>query len=251
MDTMHNYNLNISDLEIPVTVEKHRRFRRCSMRITDNGLRVTVPSVCFEKEWKGFINKHRRWIHRTYSKHKIKIERLPKLEIGGKIPLKGNFYTVKGIDFRDAVFSGDSFLVPNELFEDREKLIENLLQLYLDEAQSLLEVFIERWKKYLNGEISAIKLKEMRSRWGSCSAKGNIALNWRLIMAPEEVFEYVFIHELCHIDTKAHNRKFWLDVDSRLPGAIIWRKLLRKNNHMLMNFPFQAGNPKTYIKIKL
>ena len=221
------------------------------MRITDNGVRVTVPFVCFEKEWKGFINKHRRWIHRTYSKHKTRLEKLPKLEAGGKIPLKGNFYTLKGIDFREAVFSGDSFLVPYSLLEDEDKLIEALLVIYLNEAELLIKSFIDRHKKYLSGKVTAVKLKEMKSRWGSCSSKGNISLNWRLIMAPEEVFEYVFIHEVCHVETKAHNRKFWHSVESRFPGAVIWRKMLRKNNHMLMNFPFPVGNPRTFLTINL
>ncbi len=249
---MTNFNLNISGTEIPVALEKHRRFRRCSMRITDHGLRVTVPSICFEHEWRGFIDKHRRWIHRTYSKHKTRLEKLPKLEAGAKIPFKGDFYIVKGIDSGRIEFTGDSLLVPASLLhhDSAEQLLEKLVDIYLSEAEKLLRKFIERWEDHLRNDVRAFKLKEMRSRWGSCSSKGNIAINWRLIMAPEEVFEYVFVHELCHIETKGHNRKFWHSVESRLPGTIIWRKLLRKNNYMLMNFPFSVGNHRTLRTVK-
>ncbi len=250
---MTNFNLNIYGLDIPVTVEKHQKFRRCSMRITDHGLRVTVPSVCFEREWKGFIDKHRRWIHRTYSKNKTRADKIPRLKEGSKIPFKGNFYTVKSDDSGELGFSEDAFLVPSSLLhtDSLDQLQAKLVNIYLAEAETLIENFIARWKDNLKNEVASIKLKEMRSRWGSCSAKGNIALNWRLIMAPEEVFEYVFIHELCHLETKGHNRKFWYSVESRLPGAIILRKLLRKNNYMLMNFPFSVGNPRTLLTVDL
>ncbi len=246
---MDNFKLKISGIDIPVSVEKHRRFRRCSMRITDNGLRLTVPSVCFEREWRGFLDKHRRWVHRTYSKHKARSEKLPKLEEGAKIPFKGNFFTLKSHDSGKLEFTEDSFMVPVGLLDQHGKLQEKLIEIYLDEAEKLLRKFIARWEDHLKDEVKAIKLKEMRSRWGSCSSKGNIAINWRLIMAPEEVFEYVFVHEISHIEIKAHNRNFWHSVELRLPGAIIWRKLLRKNNYMLMNFPLPAGNPQTLLKI--
>lgn len=245
------FNLNISGNDIPVTVEKHRKFRRCSMRITDHGLRVTVPPAYSEKEYKGFINKHRRWINKTYSKHKTRQKSLPKLEPGEKIPYKGSFLTLKPSDSREPVFSDDSFLVPYDLLENKENLCNSLLGIYLDEAGSLIKNFIEKWQCHFNGEVNTVKLKDMKSRWGSCSAKGNISLNWRLIMAAEQVFEYVFIHELCHLETKGHNRRFWLDVESRMPEAVIWRKLLRKNNHMLMNFPFPVGNPRTLLTIQV
>ena len=250
---MKKFNLNISGEDISVSVEQHKRFKRCSMRVNDSGLRVTVPMHYQEKEWRKFIDKHRPWIHRTYSKHKSAKENLPQLEPGAKIPLRGNFYTLTETSSDTMIFSDDTLLVPSDLLRNLSdgKLVEALMNIYINEAEQQLNNLISKWHSHLIDNISSIKLKEMRSRWGSCSSHGTIALNWRLIMAPDEVFEYVFVHELCHIEVKAHNRSFWYEVDQKFPGAELWRKLLKKNNYRLMNFPFPVSAPKTMLTTNL
>ena len=246
---MIKFTINISGEELPVSVEQHRRFRRCSMRVNDSGLRITVPLSYQEHEWREFIDKNRRWIYRTYSKHKTRKRRLPELKEGEKIPFRGNFYTCTGSDVEEVMFTDDKLLVPAPLLqvEQQEELQNKLLAIYLAAADELLSSLIKKWHPHLADNIKNIKLKEMRSRWGSCSSKGTIAMNWRLIMAPDEVFEYVFVHELCHIEIKAHNNSFWHSVEHHFPGATIWRRLLKKNNYMLMNFPFPVSAPRTLI----
>ena len=250
---MKKFNLNISGEEIPVSVEQHKRFKRCSMRVNDHGLRVTVPLSYKEKYWIEFINQHRPWILRTYLKHKEKRDKLPILAVGENIPFRGNFYILTKSAVEKMQFSNNNLLVPSELLKEpsEEHLLEELLTLYIKSAEQLLMNLIEKWHSHLIGNIHTIRLKEMRSRWGSCSTNGTIALNWRLIMAPDEVFEYVFVHELCHIEVQAHNRSFWYEVDKKFPGAEIWRKLLKKNNYRLMNFPCPVSSPKTVSTVKL
>lgn len=250
---MKNFSLNISGEEIPVSVEEHKRFKRCSMRVNESGLKVTIPLYYQEKDWREFINKHRPWILRTYLEHKGNREKLPKLKRGEKIPFRGNFYTLTESSVAKINFSDAHLLVPPELLEESkaDQLIEELFFLYIEEAEQLLMWLIKKWHSHLIGNIHTIKLKEMRSRWGSCSSNGTIAMNWRLVMAPDEVFEYVFVHELCHIEVQAHNRSFWYEVDKKFPGAEIWRRLLKKDNYRLMNFPFPVRSPKTLGVIKI
>ncbi len=250
---MTQFTINISGEDIPVSIEQHKRFRRCSMRINDSGLRVTVPLRYKEHQWREFIEKHRPWICRTYLKQKVQKKRLPKLELGAKIPLRGNFYTVTETSLREVQFSDDTLLVPTEFCEDLSgsELIHALMEVYISEAGKVLHKLITKWHSHLVGDISSIKLKEMKSRWGSCSSNGTISLNWRLIMAPDEVFEYVFVHELCHLEIQAHNRSFWHKVDEKFPDAAIWRRLLKKNNYALMNFPSPVMRVKTLKSCKI
>ena len=63
-----------------------------------------------------------------------------------------------------------------------------------------------------------IRIADQRSRWGSCSTSGTLSFNWRLVMAPPEVLEYVVVHELCHIRQPNHSRAFWRMVDEAYPG---------------------------------
>ncbi len=74
-----------------------------------------------------------------------------------------------------------------------------------------------------------IAIREQKTRWGSCSSKGNLNFNWKLIMAPKEVLDYVVIHELCHLHEFNHSPRFWALVQHQMPDYIAWKKWL--DNH--------------------
>lgn len=78
-----------------------------------------------------------------------------------------------------------------------------------------------------------LAIKDNRTNWGSCSAKGNLNFNWRLIFAPRGVFEYVVVHELCHLLEHNHSNKFWQLVEFYYPDYKIQRDWLKTNGHKL------------------
>ena len=85
----------------------------------------------------------------------------------------------------------------------------------------------------LNLEYSTLKISNAKTNWGSCGPKNSLNFNWRLIMAPERVVDYVIIHELIHILEKNHSRKFWDKVAAVMPDYKIARKWLRENSKVL------------------
>lgn len=72
-----------------------------------------------------------------------------------------------------------------------------------------------------------IAIRDQKSRWGSCSSKGNLNFNWKLIMAPPDVLDYVVIHELCHLHEFNHSPRFWQLVYARMPDYESWKKWLK------------------------
>ncbi|WP_133627269.1 M48 family metallopeptidase [Fonticella tunisiensis] len=78
-----------------------------------------------------------------------------------------------------------------------------------------------------------VVVKEQKSIWGSCSSRGNINFNWRLIMAPLSVIDYVVIHELCHLKHQDHSSKFWSLVEYVMPDYKEKKKWLRENGGRL------------------
>lgn len=78
-----------------------------------------------------------------------------------------------------------------------------------------------------------IVLKEMRTRWGSCGPDRRMSLNWRLVLAPPDVLDYVLVHELCHVFEPNHSRAFWARVESVLPHARQSRRWLRNHGDEL------------------
>jgi predicted metal-dependent hydrolase len=81
--------------------------------------------------------------------------------------------------------------------------------------------------------VGRISIRGQRSRWGSCSAAGHIALNYRLMLMPPEVREYILIHELMHLKQADHSRKFWRHVEAACPGFRDAERWLRRNGSSL------------------
>ena len=76
-------------------------------------------------------------------------------------------------------------------------------------------------------EFGRVAIRDQKSRWGSCSSKHNLNFNWKLIMAPPEVLDYVVIHELCHLIEFNHSRRFWQLVEAQMPEYEAWKKWLK------------------------
>lgn len=81
--------------------------------------------------------------------------------------------------------------------------------------------------------VSRVSVRNQRSRWGSCSPTGHICLNWRLVLMPEAVRDYVLIHELMHLRRLDHSRHFWRLVAHACPDYQTARRWLRQNRHTL------------------
>ena len=76
-------------------------------------------------------------------------------------------------------------------------------------------------------------IRKQTTRWGSCSSKGTLSFNWRLMLAPPRVLDYVVVHELCHITHMNHSKDFWNKVESIMPDYKIYRDWLKKNGSTL------------------
>ena len=83
-------------------------------------------------------------------------------------------------------------------------------------------------------DYGRITVRDQRTRWGSCSAKGNLNFNWRLILAPGEVLDYVVVHELAHRREMNHSKRFWSLVEMVLPDYERRRRWLKENGEALM-----------------
>jgi predicted metal-dependent hydrolase len=88
-------------------------------------------------------------------------------------------------------------------------------------ARELVTMLAEEEAQELGVAFKRIEIRDQRTRWGSCSTRGTLSFNWRLVLAPYDVLDYVVVHELCHIREPNHSRRFWKLVETRRPG---WRE---------------------------
>lgn len=105
----------------------------------------------------------------------------------------------------------------------------------LARARVLITARAEHWSDALGIPYGRIAIRSQRTRWGSCSAKGNLNFNWRLAAAPAAVLDYVVIHELCHLRELNHSRDFWEHVRAACPDYKSRRRWLRDNTAALMS----------------
>jgi len=118
---------------------------------------------------------------------------------------------------------------------DRELIHAVLRRWYQAEAGVVLKGRVERYRRFLPVAPVAVKVKEQRRQWGSCSADKILRFNWRLVMAPLPVVDYVVVHELCHLMERNHGKAFWAWVEAIMPDWREQRKWLR-NNGLKLSF---------------
>jgi len=103
-------------------------------------------------------------------------------------------------------------------------------------ARELVCMLIDEEARELDVEVSRVTIRDQRTRWGSCSAAGTLSFNWRLVLAPFEVLDYVVVHELCHLREANHSRRFWRLVESRRPDWREQRAWLNEHGPELLAF---------------
>ena len=92
-----------------------------------------------------------------------------------------------------------------------------LLAWYRREARRIFEARVERWSSLFGQQPGRVSIREQRTRWGSCTHRGDLSFNWRLVLAPDWVLDSIVVHELCHIDELNHSSRFWALLDERYP----------------------------------
>lgn len=220
------------------------RSRRKTIAISfDENARLVVkaPYWLEDERINGFVEAKADWINATQARllnaRQRNLQERPKLETGDRLPYLGEERILTVV--RDArarvrvVNAGERIImwVPYEAdYELRRMYLEKW---YRNEAAFVIEQRAEKYARLLEVSYHKIHIKDQKSRWGSCSGKGNLNFNWRLIMAPDEVLDYVVIHELCHLVHMNHSPDFWNLVREVCPTCMEQKRWLKANGDSL------------------
>lgn len=115
-----------------------------------------------------------------------------------------------------------------------EVLSQAELKALTEQAATVLGQRVAYFAKMMNVTYCRITIRHQKTRWGSCSGKGNLNFNCLLILTPPEVLDYVVVHELCHLKEMNHSARFWVEVARVLPDYASSRLWLRKNGRALI-----------------
>uniref|UniRef100_UPI004056E508 M48 family metallopeptidase n=1 Tax=Acetatifactor sp. TaxID=1872090 RepID=UPI004056E508 len=116
------------------------------------------------------------------------------------------------------------YLTPAE-----KKRLQTLEKRYRNSARNLFTARVAYYHKLTGGNYTSITIRDQKSRWGSCSSKGTLSFNYRLIFAPPKVLDYVVVHELCHLTHMNHSKDFWNMVGQIMPEYKEYKTWLREH----------------------
>ena len=235
--------LNCEGLIIPYLIKKSARAKHLRITIAKNGVVVTMPAFLNEKKAISFVEQKKGWIAEKVDKMGgFSSERNTRqFTDGEELPFQGEIFKLRVVEGdgkrTTAKLKGDCFWVQvnREMSADVRptEIRKKLEQLYKDLAREALIERVEFYKLQLGVDYNQIRFKEQKSRWGSCSKKCNLNFNWKLVMAPPDVIDYVVAHELCHLRHMNHSRDFWRCVEALIPNYRESRLWLKKNGWQL------------------
>jgi predicted metal-dependent hydrolase len=159
-------------------------------------------------------------------------------ESGDKFMFLGKEYELEVILDRSLTgvkvnLENDKLVVKTNI--NNKELIQNSLKSwYADETLDMVKKRIDYYKKYFKDSVTAIKIKDQKTRWASCTYKNEILFNLRCSMAPIEIIDYIVVHEMCHMEHRNHSKDFYNAVGKVLPDYKARIKWL-KDNGMNMN----------------
>ncbi len=113
------------------------------------------------------------------------------------------------------------------------KRLETMIKRYKKAARTQFENRVAYYHTITGGHYTSITVRDQKSRWGSCSSKGTLSFNYRLIFAPPRVLDYVVVHELCHLTHMNHSKDFWNMVGEVMPDYKLYKNYLREHGHEL------------------
>lgn len=210
-----------------------KRARRLRITVSVSGVTVTLPAGVKAVEAERMIQQNSRWLL-------AQLERVAKKKaVGSSIP--EDMVLLRGKPIHIEVIREVSRISRVHISELREKLLarvpagsrgnpRGLVEPWLKaQARKDIEEVVLQQAARMNLRVKSISIRDQRTRWGSCSSKGTLSFNWRLIMAPPAVLEYVVIHELSHLRHPNHSPAFWGVVAHYAPDYKTLRHWLRKN----------------------
>ena len=219
---------------IPYAIRRSSRARHARIVVDPTGVEVVVPQRMALADIAPFVAEKQPWIERTLRRYRQADAAGPRVELrdGGCVPYLG-----RELDLTVRAEPGRTR--PHVALRG-ERLVVKVRTGAADEVRAALE----RWyRRRARDEVAArldaavaragtaygrLTIRGQRTRWASCSSNGSMSFNWRLLLAPEEILDYVVEHEVAHLEVMGHSRRFWALVAARCPDYREHERWLRR-----------------------
>jgi predicted metal-dependent hydrolase len=227
---------------IQYNIKKGNRKKTVAVHINPMAtITVFSPRHLDDEKIRMIVQKKARWI--LEKQKQVESNRysnsMKEFVSGESFPYLGKLYRLKVMKtaedtIRKCRLVNGRFLVEingnHETEVNRTVVKKALVDWYLERAETKIKERVDRFSQQIGKTPLSIKIKNQERRWGSCSRNGSIRFNWKVIMAPISILDYVIVHELCHLIHPHHSTQFWQKVQSIIPGYRRRRDWLKANS---------------------
>ncbi|MGQ3672333.1 M48 family metallopeptidase [Xanthobacter sp. TB0136] len=209
-------DMELDGVRTPVFIRRNAKARRLTLRVraASRDVVLTAPPHVSIASIKEFAIRHREWV-------RVRLGRLPEsvpFEAEAIIPFRGVPHRiVHEPSARGTVWLGAGEEKTLHVAGEAPHLPRRVGDFLKREARHDLTAAVEKYAAVLGVQVNRITLRDTTSRWGSCSAKGDLSFSWRLILAPPGVLDYLAAHEVAHRLEMNHSPRFWKAVDRVFP----------------------------------
>ncbi|MBC2580185.1 M48 family metallopeptidase [Clostridium sp. DJ247] len=229
---------NVINFKYKIVREKRKTI---SIRITDKGeVLITSPFNVSEETIKTILKKKEKWI---ISKVQLFTNRLSNykekefvngekfLYLGKELQLEFCIRHSKKV-YTD-IQEGKLKVYVNNYEKNHQEIRNSIIDFYRKKAMDILSERTKIYSELIEVRPKKIIIKDQKTIWGSCSSKGNLNYNYRIIMAPMEIIDYIVVHELCHLVHMNHSKEYWNTVKLVLLDYERRRQWLKDNGYLL------------------
>jgi predicted metal-dependent hydrolase len=224
---------------VPYTIRRSERARHARILVAPDGVEVVVPRRFPLRQVEPFVAAKRRWIERTLQRMRESEAVLPaaRLHDAGEVPYLGERLAlrvrVEPGRKRPHVSRRGNVLHVALAHGGSQALRQALERWYRRRARVEIGGRLDAVTARAGGSYSSLQIRGQRTRWASCSSSGAMSFNWRLLLAPAEILDYVVEHEVAHLEVNDHSPRFWALLASRCPGSDGHERWLRRHGHAM------------------
>jgi predicted metal-dependent hydrolase len=222
---------------VPYRIRRSNRARHARILVGADGVEVVVPRHFPLRKVEPFVQEKSPWIERTLRRMRESEAEFPpaRVEDGGELPYLGERLALRvsaepgRVRPHVARRAGELHVA----IRPEGPLAGALEAWYRRRARVEIAPRLDAAVARAGRSYATLQIRGQRTRWASCSTSGAMSFNWRLLLAPEEILDYVVEHEVAHLDVQDHSERFWRLLATRSPGWREHERWLRRHGHAL------------------
>ena len=217
---------------VPDYIEMSNRKTLSLTVLKDGNIIIKAPISMKDETIEKFVFDKQDWIRSKLMTIKETKNKFDDVMHYQKFLLYGNKYTLL-LDDVKKIETNANFQIIFPKKTEQDKVLKGMKSWYKKVAKKVLADRLAYVESRLKLKSKAMRITDSKGKWGSCNSFGTIAFNWRVVMLPPDLIDYVIVHELCHLVEMNHSKKFWTIVERFLPKSPVLKKNIKEYGFLL------------------